>query len=69
MSNEIFLKQLGEKIRAARKKAGLTQDKVSSAMPMSWGKYSFIENGRVSSRITTLRRIAEVIGIDIKELL
>ena len=69
MSEQEFLKQLGEKIRLARKKAGLTQDKVSSAIPMSWGKYSFIENGRVSSRITTLRRICEVIGIDLKDLL
>lgn len=69
MSEREFLKQLGIKIRLARKKAGLSQVALSKLIPMKAGALCEIEYGLVSCRITTLRSIAQAIKIDVKEFL
>ena len=55
-------------IRAWREYLGLTQGDVAKAMKVSQPVYARMESGKVKPRISTLRRIAEALGIDAAQL-
>ena len=55
-------------IRAWREYLGLTQGSVAKAMNVSQPVYARMESGKVNPRISTLRRIAKVFGIDAAQL-
>jgi prevent-host-death family protein len=55
-------------IRAWREYLGLTQGDVAKAMGVSQPVYARMESGKVNSRILTLRRIANALGIDAAQL-
>jgi ribosome-binding protein aMBF1 (putative translation factor) len=55
-------------IRAWRECLGLTQGAVAKAMNVSQPVYARMESGRVTPRISTLRRIAKALGIDAAQL-
>lgn len=59
---------IGEKIRAARKERGLTQDELAERIGMNGRHLSRIETGRLSAPKRTLLRIAEGLDIPIEEL-
>ncbi len=67
MNNEEFLKTMGAKIKARRKemKMGLPTLSVRSKVDMSniW----FIEKGQRNVHILTLKSIADVLEVDVKE--
>ena len=70
MRNDIYLKQMGSKIRAARKAQKMTLEKLSKmsgATDMSnlW----FIEQGMRNTHILTLKGIADVLKLDVKDLI
>ena len=55
-------------IRAWREYLGLTKGDVAKAMKVSQPVYARMESGKVKPRISTLRRIAEGLGIDAAQL-
>lgn len=52
--------RIGEQLKAARKRAGITQEELASRVGTSKGYISRIENNRSDIELSTLRRIIEV---------
>lgn len=59
---------VGDRIRAARLHAGLTQEAVSLRAGIGLASYNRIEQGHASPRIDNLIRIADAIGVQLAEL-
>jgi transcriptional regulator with XRE-family HTH domain len=57
------IQKLSKKIKATRKKKGLTQSDVADRMDISDGHYRKIENGMVDPRFTSLLRLCIALGI------
>ena len=52
--------RIGEQLKAARKRAGITQEELADRVGTSKGYISRIENNRSDIELSTLRRIIEV---------
>jgi transcriptional regulator with XRE-family HTH domain len=59
---------LHEKIRVLRQVKGWTQEEVADKLKMSANGYGSIERGETNVSVKRLRRIADVFGIDVVEL-
>lgn len=57
------IREIGDKLRAARKKAGLTQAEVAELAGLSDRTYADIERGETNMRVETLLRICKVLNI------
>jgi|JI9StandDraft_1071089.scaffolds.fasta_scaffold414447_3 transcriptional regulator with XRE-family HTH domain len=66
MSDKEFLIQMGLRIKAIRNKRKVTVRKLSELTGYGHAALSRIENGQYRSRVTTLKKIAEVLEVDIK---
>ncbi len=55
---------LGTAIRAAREKAGLTQEEVASQLEMNPMTYGGIERGKLLPSVSTLTRLCVLLKID-----
>jgi len=64
----IMLKNKFSVIRAWREYLGLTQGEVAKAMRISQPVYARMESGKVTPRVSTLRRIAKALGVDAAQL-
>jgi transcriptional regulator with XRE-family HTH domain len=64
-----FLTQMGLKVRAARKKAKMSQMKLGKLALLHHSSVSQIECGNAESKISTLIRIANVLNVDVKDFL
>lgn len=60
---------LGARIRAARKGAGLSQEKLAVELGVSWSTVNRYESGKNTPPLNRLRLIAEVLEVDISHLL
>jgi len=60
---------IGERIRAARKAAGLRQSDLASRLHVGQGRISDIETGRHGMTLSTLHRIALALGCEARDLL
>ena len=58
-----------EKIRKARKELNKTQAVVAEKANISQTHYSSIENGKESPSIATLARIADALGLSVRDLI
>lgn len=58
-----------EKIRKARKELNKTQAAVAEAVEISQTHYCRIEQGKDSPSIATLARIADALGLSVKDLI
>ncbi len=58
----------GDRIRAARKAAGFTQEEVALRIPMDRATYNRIEMGHAAPLLDSLILIANVIGVPLSEL-
>ncbi|WP_326592886.1 helix-turn-helix transcriptional regulator [Streptomyces brevispora] len=59
---------VGDRIRAVRLHANLTQEAVSLRSGVSLASYNRIEQGHSSPMLDTLIRIADAIGVDLAAL-
>lgn len=59
---------VGQKIKNARKKAGLTQKELGDKLGVSYQMIAQYESDRRKPKIDTLRRICNALGITISEL-
>ena len=69
MRNDIFLKEMGMKIRTARNEKELTLRELGKLCCLGYDAISRIELGQKDSHILTLKNIADKLGVDVKELL
>jgi transcriptional regulator with XRE-family HTH domain len=53
----------GKVLKAARKKAGMTQEKLAFAADLDRTYISRLENGRMSPTLDTLLRIGDALGV------
>ena len=56
--------KIGEKIRAAREDLDLSQEEVSSKIPMNQSSYSKIERDVQEPNLEQLRRICQILKLD-----
>ena len=59
----------GERIKAARKKAGLTQQQLADKLGVSFANISQYENDKRNPKFETLLKIASAIGVSVNSLL
>lgn len=69
MTHGEYLTAMGKKIRAARRSKKLTLDMVSRKCGMNLNTLAFIEKGEQNAHILTLKSVADVLNMDIKEFL
>ncbi len=70
MRNDIYLKEMGRKIKAARLAQKITLDKLSKLSGATdLSNLWFIENGQRNCHILTLKSIADVLKMDVKDFL
>lgn len=60
-------KQLGQRIRAIRKKKGYTQEKLAELINIEPPSLSYIETGKFAPSVETLQKLSEVLRVDIWE--
>lgn len=66
--HDIELEKVGERIRNARKKQGLTQTKAAERAFITGQYWSLIESGRERASVNTYRQIAAVLGLTLDDL-
>jgi len=69
MNNGEYLKAMGAKIRATRKSKGIHLRDLGKACNLHFGAISEIENGKRNSYLLTLKTIADVLEVDVKDFL
>lgn len=69
MSEELNYELIGLRIRAARKDANLTQEKLAEALELSIAHVSGMENGKTGMGIQTVVKLANVLHVSIDWLL
>lgn len=62
-----YLKQLGDNIRRIRKEKGITQEHVSMDSDVPISQLSAIENGKMNTTVSTLKRIATILEVPVKD--
>lgn len=67
MTDEEFLNQLGKAISRARKATGKSQVDLSTEINMDQPNLSAIENGRQNASSLTLKKIADALGVQVKD--
>lgn len=60
--------QFGRKLQRARKKSGITQEKLADATRLSTTFIGLIETGRRRPSMKTLQKIASALDINMKDL-
>lgn len=68
-SDTEFLRDLGVEIRIGRFRRGLSQDELAKMAEAGASTLGAIERGKHNFRVLTLKRLAEALGKDIKDLL
>lgn len=61
-------KLLGQRIKQIRKQSGFTQEKLSELIGIETGSLSGIESGRSFPSMTTIEKISNILGVEIKTL-
>lgn len=69
MRNDPYLQQIGQRIKSIRKDKKITLRELGTLCQLDYSALSRIEGGQYSSRILTLKTIAENLGIDVKDIL
>lgn len=68
MEKNLFLIQLGTRIRQIRKQKGMTQQHLSSASEIEKANLSRIESGMTNPTVLTLHKICNAFGVTVVDL-
>jgi len=60
--------KIGDVLKSAREKAGLTQLELSGMVGVSRAYYADVERGRYTPSLKVLSRLADILGIDLNFL-
>lgn len=69
MNNGQFLKEIGVRVKSARKEKKITLMQLSKSCGIHITQLSFLENGKCNSHILTLKSIADVLKVDVKDFI
>jgi len=69
MESSIFLAEMGQKIRIARKAKKIPLDQMAELTKINMSNLSFLERGRRNCHILSLKSIADVLEMDVKDFL
>jgi transcriptional regulator with XRE-family HTH domain len=69
MRNDIYLKEMGSKIRATRKARKMSLECLGELIKMNISNLSFIERGRTNPHLLTLKNIADKLNVDVKKFI
>lgn len=69
MSNEAYLIEMGQKIRTARKAKKIPIDRMAALTKIDMSNLSFLERGMRNCHLLSLKSIADVLGMDVKDFL
>lgn len=67
LADKLYLRSLGKNIARLRRAKDLSQLDVCAEIKMEKSNLSSIENGRQNATTLTLKKIAEAIGVEVKE--
>lgn len=65
----IFQKDLGAKVREIRSSLGYSQEGFAGACGLHRTHVSLLERGRLDLKLSTLRKVAEILKVSLSELL
>lgn len=68
MDEEVFIKQLAERIKQLRVKKGMTQLDVASKMGIDDSSYRKIESGRTNPTARTIYKLAIALDVSVFQL-
>ena len=69
MNNGEYLISIGKKIREIRKKKGISQRMLFKMGIVHRSSISEIENGKMNIKILALKKLADVLEVDVKDFL
>lgn len=69
MTEKEFLIIVGQKLRIAREQKKLKMRDVGQMVDIYFSHISLIEQGKSSARLTTLKRLADAYGAEVKDFL
>ena len=69
MNHKEYLVMVGLKIKIARLEKGLTKTDVCRISGLEFKAVASVEIGRKDSHILTFKRIADALGVDMKDIL
>jgi transcriptional regulator with XRE-family HTH domain len=62
------MRQIGTRIREARRTAGLSQEEAASRAGVGYKRWQEIERGAANPTVRTLDRIAETLGVELWDI-
>ncbi|WP_278970297.1 helix-turn-helix domain-containing protein [Megasphaera elsdenii] len=62
------MNKIGDVLKSAREKAGLTQLELSGMVGVSRAYYADVDRGRYTPSLKVLSRLADILGIDLNFL-
>ena len=68
-ANNTYLKEIGRKIKAARKANKITLPMMAKLAETDMSNLWFLEKGERNAHILTLKSIAEVLKMDVKDFI
>ena len=69
MSNDTFLIEMGQKIRIARKAKKIPINEMAVLTKIDMANLSFLERGMRNCHVLSLKSIADVLEMDVKDFL
>jgi transcriptional regulator with XRE-family HTH domain len=69
MRNDLYLKKMGQKIKAARKENKISLPKMSDLCGVDMSNLWFLEIGQRNPHLLTLKNIADVLNKDVKDFI
>lgn len=67
MENKDFLNHMGKRIKTARSKRKLSLEMMSKNVGLNPSNLCYLENGKTDPHILTLKRIADALGMKVKD--
>ncbi len=69
VNEALFLKKLGERMKAVRLSHGLSQQRLAAKAGFDYRYLGFLEQARVNPTIKTLEKVARALGVHVCDLL
>lgn len=65
---QVFFKEIGERLARARKSQGYTQEKMADLTGLDRVAIGYIEQGRRRPTVTTIYKISKALGIKLEQI-
>lgn len=65
---KVLMRAFGKRVSELRRKRGMTQEQLAAKIDSHVTTIAFIEGGTKFVRLSTLRKLSQALGVEIKEL-